>query len=1031
MTDCTISGNTAATNGGGLTNSSNGTATLTNSTVSGNTAGSAGGGLANYGTATLTNCTISGNSAQTKGGGGLFNAGTAKLSNTIDAGNNASVGPDADGSVVSEGYNLIGITDGSSGWVSTDLTGTGSSPLNPLLAALGNYGGPTRTMALLPGSAAIDAGKSSVTTDQRGVSRPKGSATDIGAFESSGFTMVASGSGQSANITEAFASPLVATVTANNPIEPVAGGQVAFNAPKSGASASLSVNLATIAPNGTASTVATANSSPGSYSVSATATGVAAPASFSLTNVASLVVNTTSDAALTAPGVITLRLAIMYANTFTAGTPTITFDPTSFLNAEAIQLDSALPDLINTVVPIAISGPGASRLAIQGGGGSSNYRAITIDPSVTATVSGLTIADFAVTGDGGGINNNGGTLTIAGVTFAGNSAVNGGGIENLGTTTLRDALFTDNRAASGGGVDNRHSLTATSSTFVSNTVTGNGGGLSSEGPALDLAGCTIGENTANEAGGGVWLDAAAGLATLVNCTLSGNAAMGSGGGLSNQGTAMLTNCTLSGNTAKSGGGGFYNSGMLSLASSTVSNNSAGALGGGGLFNAGGTATLTDTIIAGNLNASQNPNDIAGGVSVSQKSTFNLIGSGGSGNIPTGPGTGNIVLTSLAGLGLAPLGSYGGPTQTMALLPGSAAIGAGHAESGIPSTDQRGLSRSGHVDIGAFQSQGFTLAPGVGSTPQSAVIGAEFATPLKVTVTANNPVEPVDGGVISFTAPLSGASATLTGGTAAIAGGAASVTATANDQMGAYFVTAGTAGAAPIGFALSNTERHSLILTTTADAVDAVDNLTSLREAIAFANSDPGPDTITLSPAFFGKARRTIILTDGPLVLTDPAMTTIRGPGAKRLTILGNGKSRVFDIQGGSLSLSGLTVSGGNADRGVGLRNTGSLVLSRVSIQRNSALVGGGLFNLGKATLRDATITQNGALVGGGVANFGSMSLERVTFRQNFARVARSLFRSRNATLTVDSGRSGPRLTPAPKVERARLQTGEEHRPPAS
>ena len=40
-----------------------GTATLTNCTVSGNSAGIDGGGLSNDGTATLTNCTVSGNSA--------------------------------------------------------------------------------------------------------------------------------------------------------------------------------------------------------------------------------------------------------------------------------------------------------------------------------------------------------------------------------------------------------------------------------------------------------------------------------------------------------------------------------------------------------------------------------------------------------------------------------------------------------------------------------------------------------------------------------------------------------------------------------------------------------------------------------------------------------------------------------------------------------------------------------------------------------------------------------------------------------
>ncbi len=243
-----------------------------------------------------------------------------------------------------------------------------------------------------------------------------------------------------------------------------------------------------------------------------------------------------------------------------------------------------------------------------------------------------------------------------------------------------------------------------------------------------------------------------------------------------------------------------------------------------------------------------------------------------------------------------------------------------------------------------------------------------------------------------------------------------MTATANSWIGSYAVNASTAGATSVGFALTNIENQSLEVTTAADVVNAVDDLTSLREAIAFANSEPGPHTITLAPAFFGKSPRTIILTGGPLVLTDPAMTTIRGPGAKLLTIRGNGKSRVFDIEGGSLTLSGLTVSGGHADLGGGLLNTGELVLDHVAIRGNSALDGGGLFNDGKATLRDVTFTRNGAVEGGGVVNLGSMSLHRVTIRQNSARVARGLFSGRHATLTFGSHRSGPRLATSRKVE---------------
>jgi CSLREA domain-containing protein len=57
---------------------------------------------------------------------------------------------------------------------------------NPLLSALGNHGGPTATLALLPGSPAIDVTSALCeATDQRGVTRPKGTACDAGAVERS------------------------------------------------------------------------------------------------------------------------------------------------------------------------------------------------------------------------------------------------------------------------------------------------------------------------------------------------------------------------------------------------------------------------------------------------------------------------------------------------------------------------------------------------------------------------------------------------------------------------------------------------------------------------------------------------------------------------------------------------------------------------------------------------------------------------------------------------------------------------------
>ncbi len=186
-----------------------------------------------------------------------------------------------------------------------------------------------------------------------------------------------------------------------------------------------------------------------------------------------------------------------------------------------------------------------------------------------------------------------------------------------------------------------------------------------------------------------------GTVSLSNCTISSNSAE-YGGGLDNDGMATLTDCTVTANTATAHGGGLDNgnSATLYLVACTISDNAAEAAGGG--LNNYGTAKLTDSIVAGNTNSS-GASDISGTVSGS----YNLIGPGGSVGLASG-GTGhNIILSSLAGLGLAPFGDYGGPTETMALLPGSDAIGLGTTASGVTG-DQRGFPVSSPPDIGAFQ-----------------------------------------------------------------------------------------------------------------------------------------------------------------------------------------------------------------------------------------------------------------------------------------------------------------------------------------
>ena len=116
------------------------------------------------------------------GNEGAFITVPLTLGNTIVANN---VGPDATGTVNSLGYNLIGNAGSSSGFTATDLVGTSEAPIDPMLAPLQANGGPTPTMALLPGSPALNAGDPTQlgVPDQRGVVRT--GSVNIGAYQAS------------------------------------------------------------------------------------------------------------------------------------------------------------------------------------------------------------------------------------------------------------------------------------------------------------------------------------------------------------------------------------------------------------------------------------------------------------------------------------------------------------------------------------------------------------------------------------------------------------------------------------------------------------------------------------------------------------------------------------------------------------------------------------------------------------------------------------------------------------------------------
>jgi hypothetical protein len=175
VSNSTFSANSAIL-GGGIHKEYGDSLTVSNSTFSANSASTGGGGIFNAnGSVTVRHSTFFGNSAD-YGGGGIYNySGSVTVSNSIMA--NSTSGMNCGGSITDGGGNIS--------YPDQSCPGMNADPkLDP--NGLQDNGGPTKSIALLVGSPAIDAIPSAncaVATDQRGVARPQGSGCDIGAFE--------------------------------------------------------------------------------------------------------------------------------------------------------------------------------------------------------------------------------------------------------------------------------------------------------------------------------------------------------------------------------------------------------------------------------------------------------------------------------------------------------------------------------------------------------------------------------------------------------------------------------------------------------------------------------------------------------------------------------------------------------------------------------------------------------------------------------------------------------------------------------
>jgi len=252
---------------------------------------------------------------------------------------------------------------------------------------------------------------------------------------------------------------------------------------------------------------------------------------------------------------------------------------------------------------------------------------------------------------------------------------------------------------------------------------GNAGG-SEIANSLVISNCTFVDNkTTNDGNGGAIDNAfggAGGSLSISDSTFSTNEAY-IGGGINNEtgGSLSISNSTVVNNTDEGFGGGIFNSGSLTVTNSTIVGNASGLWGGGIALLSGGTGSINNTIIADNTANVAGPDVFWSGGTVATR--YSLIGNTSYSGITIGGGTGNINPTG--SLGLSSLGKNGGPTETIALLPGSPAIASGKVSLAVNAhgkpltTDQRGLPRTfnGTVDMGAFQTQ-----PTVDSAPSEFV-----------------------------------------------------------------------------------------------------------------------------------------------------------------------------------------------------------------------------------------------------------------------------------------------------------------------
>jgi uncharacterized repeat protein (TIGR01451 family) len=581
----------------------------------------------------------------------------------------------------------------------------------------------------------------------------------------------------------------------------------------------------------------------------------------------------------------------------------------------------------------------------------------------------------------------------------------GGGISNRGNLALNRTIVRSNTTQAynnetsycnsygGGGIYSSGNLTATISNISNNVSACAGAGLMNTGIAIIKNSSITNNRTSHPtqlvAGGGI---VSFGTLIISNSNLSGNQAI-MGAGIMNGGTFTLTNSTINENHSGWEGGGIYNySGSMIINSSTITANKGSDA--GGIYWNGGTTKIQNTVVAGNFGGFSSTD--CGGYSTVNSSGYNLIGSTFGCNYIVG--TGDLINVD------PKLGQLIGSPGYYPLQPSSVAINAGNPTGCTDGTelltvDQRGASRVGRCDIGAYE---YTV-PGTAAnvyafagTPQrTAPLNVSFK-PLQALV-LDNIGSPVNGIMVTFTAPSSGASAVFanTGArtTTAITDGSGIATTslfTAIGSLGTYTINGTVSGiSVPASFQITNFSWF--VAPTGNDTNDCQTPSTPCRKINAVLGN-PGfiaGDTILVAIGTYTDIGTEVVAVSqnvqilggwNSIFTAQTGVSTIDGQNTRRGIVVNDGVTVMIDhftIQ-----------SGVHSDGGGGIYNTGTLRLDNSTVAYNNVTNGGGggiYNNLSSLTLNNSTISNNLAKFGVAIDNRGGVvSLNSSTISFNHA-----------------------------------------------